>query len=112
MQTTSVVAVMYAGLLLSAIIALHPYVMRRRHADLHQTTAYLLFVAVLTIVSSAIFFVVTYLSDRFFPGLLETGLVAPFVVMIVALLPGFLAANWYVARPRLQGGSAEDMQTN
>ena len=101
MQTTSVVAVMFSGFVLSGIIAFHPFVSRHRHPESNQTIAYLLFVAVFVIVSSAIFLAEMHFGNFIQPGFIDAGLVPAMIVILAALLPGFLVASWYVARPPL-----------
>ncbi|MCT8970896.1 hypothetical protein [Microbaculum marinisediminis] len=98
MQTTSVFAVMFTALWLAALIAFIPWVQKTRHPDSKPLGAYLIFLAVFTITSYAIYLVILALQGAVWPGLLETGLVHAIVVIIVCFLPAFLLASWMIAR--------------
>lgn len=76
-----------------------PYVRRARHPDTQPFAAYLLFVMLFSVVSGALFFVLSWIAviAGWAPALADPLWALAYLVLVFA--PGFLFARWMIRRP-------------
>jgi len=87
---------------LITLVACWPIAQSLRHEKLHPLAAYLLFVSILALVSTSVFWVLIVIGRILVgPSALEG--VGPAVITVLAsLVPGGAAAVWIVRRPQVR----------
>lgn len=79
-----------------------PIAQSHRHEKLHPLAAYLLFISVLALVSSPVFWILILIGSALFgPASLE-GAGPAVVIVLIALVPGLAAGRWIVRRPQVR----------
>lgn len=87
---------------LVVLAACWPLAQRFRHEKLRPLAAYLLFVSVLALVSSAVFWLVLAIGGALVGADRLDGMAAAAIVILVSLVPGFGAARRIVGRPQVR----------
>lgn len=87
-------------IVLLVLVACWPMSQALRHERLRPVAAYLLFTSVLVLVSALMFMVLVWGALALAgPALLE-GAAAAAITLVLALVPGLLAARWIVSFPQ------------
>jgi len=89
-------------IVLITLAACWPIAQSLRHEKLHPLAAYLLFVSVMALVSAPVFWVLLLIGNTLVgPANLE-GVAPAVIIVLVSLVPGFVAAQWIVRRPQVR----------